>query len=394
MNPTFGRRDDWALFTQGFRPFFLAAAAWSIVAIAIWVWTLATGAVFPSRFDPLAWHIHEMLFGFGMAAVAGFLLTAIPNWTQRLPISGPPLAALVMLWLVGRIVCLISGLLPEWLATAADMAFPLALIAAAFREIVAGKNWRNLAILAPVTILSIGSLLMHLQLMGVNIPDALPWKIGLASMGILLSVIGGRIVPSFTRNWLVKKGETRLPASKGWPDRLALASLHSALIGWAVFPDSRIVGCMALAGAAANFWRLARWRGYLTRTEPLLLILHVGYGWLAFSVALIGLALITTAVPEAAAIHALTVGAMGTMILAVMTRATRGHTGRTLTADGATRDIFVLVNVAALIRVVAEFFPGWGIWPFVLAAFAWGAAFLYYIAAYARMLVLRRFADG
>src|SRR5580698_3601759 len=129
-----------AVLTQGFRPFFLAASIWSIAALAIWIVMLTTGDTLPSRFDPLDWHIHEMMFGFVMAAIAGFLLTAIPNWTRRLPIHGRPLALLAGLWLLGRLVCLISALVPSWLAVAADLAFPTVLVAVAAREIVAGRN--------------------------------------------------------------------------------------------------------------------------------------------------------------------------------------------------------------------------------------------------------------
>ena len=377
------------LFTQGFRPFFLAGALWAVVAIALWVWMLLTAASFPSRFDPLSWHIHEMLFGFVMAVVAGFLLTAIPNWTRRLPISGPPLMALAALWLLGRIVTMMSLLMPEWLATLGDLAFPLALVGAAAREIIAGRNWRNLVVLAPVTILGAGNLLMHLQVMGLAIPDGLPWRLALAALGVLLSVIGGRIVPSFTRNWLVKKGEARLPAPMGWPDRAALGSLHTALFGWALFPASPIMGWLAVGAGIANLWRLARWHGNLTWEEPLLMILHVGYGWLAASSAMLGLASLTPLVPETAAVHALTVGAIGTMILAVMTRATRGHTGRALSADGATKVIFALVSVAGVFRVVAEFRPDAALALILVAAALWSGAFLTFAVAYGRMLLFR-----
>lgn len=141
--------------TQGFRPFFLAAGLWSAAALALWIIMLTAGIELPSRFDPLAWHIHEMLFGFVMAAVAGFLLTAIPTWTGRLPLSGGPLALLAGLWLLGRIACLVSSLVPVWLAIAADLSFPVLLVAIVAREIIAGRNWRNLPLVAPVTVLGI-----------------------------------------------------------------------------------------------------------------------------------------------------------------------------------------------------------------------------------------------
>ncbi len=201
--------------TQGFRPFFLAAGLWAAAALMLWMVMLATGTALPSRFDPLSWHIHEMLFGFVMAAVAGFLLTAIPNWTKRLPIRGFPLALLAGLWLLGRIGCLISALVPAWLAVAADLAFPVVLATVVAREIITSKNWRNLPIVASVTVLGIANLLMHLEADGVAVPTGLGWRLGLAAVIVLISVMAGRIVPSFTRNWLAKRQIVNLPAVPG-----------------------------------------------------------------------------------------------------------------------------------------------------------------------------------
>jgi len=155
---------------------------------------LVTGMALPSRFDPLTWHIHEMLFGFVMAAIAGFLLTAIPNWTKRLPVSGVPLEILVALWLVGRVACFFSLLMPVWLGIAADLAFPLVLIAVATREIVAGRNWRNLVIVVPVALLVIANLLMHLEASGMAVAQGLGWRLGLGAIVALVTLIGGRII--------------------------------------------------------------------------------------------------------------------------------------------------------------------------------------------------------
>src|SRR4051794_10316707 len=189
----------------GFRPFFLFAALWSAAALLLWIVIFIAGESLPSRFDPLSWHIHEMLFGFVMAAIAGFLLTAIPNWTKRLPVRGFPLGVLVGLWLLGRLVCLTSLLVPSWLAGVADLSFPVVLVAVAGREIVAGRNWRNLPMVVPVTVLAIANLLMHLEANGFDQLDGTGWRLGLAAVLILISVVAGRIVPSFTRNWLAKQ---------------------------------------------------------------------------------------------------------------------------------------------------------------------------------------------
>jgi uncharacterized protein involved in response to NO len=286
-----------AVLTQGFRPFFLAAGIWSIAALAIWVVALASGSTLPSRFDPLSWHIHEMIFGFVMAAIAGFLLTAIPNWTRRLPISGYPLALLVGLWLLGRLVCLISALVPFWFATAADLSFPVVLVVVAAREVIAGRNWRNLPMVVPVTVLGIANLLMHLEAEGFAVPTGLGWRLGLVAVIILISVVAGRIVPSFTRNWLAKRGASELPSAHGPIDRLALGILHLGLLGWAFDVEARFVGPMLMVGAALNFLRMLRWHGGATSAEPLLMVLHIGYGWLVLGVGLLGLTMSGFRVP-------------------------------------------------------------------------------------------------
>jgi len=181
---------------------------------------------------------------------------------------------------LGRIVCLISSFTPIWLAIAADLSFPAFLVAVVAREIVAGRNWRNLLLVAPVTVLGIANLLMHLEAHGVAIPSGLGWRLGLSAVIALISVVAGRIVPSFTRNWLVKRENRDLPAIHGWVDRAALGTLHTALFGWAFFPDFRAVGVLLLFSAAFNLWRLSRWRGGAAFAEPLLFVLHVGYAWL------------------------------------------------------------------------------------------------------------------
>lgn len=376
-----------AFLTIGFRPFFLAAGLWAVAALTIWIVMLLTGAALPSRFDPLSWHIHEMLFGFVMAAIAGFLLTAVPNWTGRPPVRGAPLTLLALLWVLGRIACLVSALMPAWLSIGADLSFPAVLVGIIAREIVAGRNWRNLPMVAPVTVLGIANLLMHLEANGAPVRAGLGWHLALAAILILISVVAGRIVPGFTRNWLARRHGGALPAAPGWIDRLALGLLHAGLLGWAFFPDFRPVGAVLILAAIMNGWRLARWRGAATLREPLLFVLHLGYGWLVVGVALLGLAVVGAAVPESAAIHALTAGAFGTMILALMTRVTRGHTGRALAADARTGAIYALVTVAALTRVVAAFAPGWSMPLLVASAVLWIAAFGFFIGCYGPMLV-------
>lgn len=375
------------LFTVGLRPFFLAAALWAATALAIWIVVLNSGITLPSRFDPIAWHIHEMLFGFVMATIAGFLLTAIPNWTGRKPVAGKTLGGLAALWLLGRIACLISQDLPIWLSILADLAFPLALLIVVARELIGARNRRNIPLLLPIAALTIANLLMHLEANGVAVPDGLGWRLALAGILVLVSVIGGRIIPAFTRNWLTARKVDKLPTPHGPIDRLALATLHVGLFSWAIFPDAWPVGVLLLVSAVTNLWRLTRWQGLRTMPEPLLLILHIGYGWLCVGVGLLGASVLTFDVPQSAGIHAVTIGAIGTMILAVMSRATRGHSGRPLTSDAMTNLAYGCVISAALARLAAAFVIGPVMPLLILSASLWIIAFLLFVARYGSMLL-------
>lgn len=379
-----------ALLSYAFRPMFLAAGGWAIVAIAVWLAMYLGYLRLPTRFAPLAWHIHEMLFGFVMAAVAGFLLTAIPNWTGRPPVQGRPLALLVGLWLLGRIVCLISADLPSLPAIIADLSFPVALLTVAAREIIFSRNWRNLAMTAPLAVFIIADVLMHLESLRVSVPSGLGWRLGMVAPIMLISVIGGRIIPSFTRNWLLKRHSARLPAPRNAIDIATIGILHAGLLLWALLPDLRLAGGVLVIAAVLNAWRLARWAGGATLAEPLLFILHVGYGWVVVGVTLLGFSILDTGVTVASAIHALSAGAIGTMILAVMPRVTLGHTGRDLTANRATVSIFVLVNAAGITRVAASWNPGDVMILLVLSGACWIAAFALFEIVYGPMLLTRQ----
>lgn len=354
------------VFSVGFRPFFLLAAAWAALAVPVWLTAYVHGYAPRADLPAMFWHAHEMVYGFGLAAVAGFMLTAIPNWTGRLPVRGGGLAALALLWVAGRV----AFLLPPAFALL-DLAFGIALIAVVARELIAGRNWRNLPMLVALTFLVAGNALFHLGL------DP-ACRVGIATLLMLIALVGGRIVPSFTRNWLAKRGPgTKLPAPESALDRIALLVTLGALAAWLF----GIVWPAALAGAALAL-RLARWRGLATLREPLLFVLHAGYAWLALGLVLLGLE-----VQPQAALHALTVGAIGTMTLAVMTRASLGHTGRALTADAPTVSIYVLVTLAALLRVVSPFAGAQAVLLASFAGVAWSAAFATFAVHYGRMLV-------
>ncbi len=373
---------------------FLAAGSWAVLALALWIPMFLGYMQLPTRFSPLVWHIHEMLFGFVMAAIGGFLLTAIPNWTGRPPVAGYLLAVLAGLWLLGRIACSVSADLPAWLAILMDLSFPGALLVVAAREIIAGRSWRNLPITALLAAFVLADLLMHLESIGVSVPGGLGWRLALVVPILLISVIGGRIIPNFTRNWLLKRDGRRLPAPSDSADTAALDVLHAGLILWAVFPESRLIGLILITSAGLNGWRLLRWVGLATIAEPLLFILHLAYGWLVLGVALLGLSLFGIGVPLASAIHALTAGAIGTMIIAVMPRVTLGHTGRELTADRPTVAIFVLITAAAIMRVAASWNTSAMILLVALSGACWIGAFGLFEFIYGPMLLARRPGDA
>ena len=376
-----------AILSYGFRPMFFATGSWAIVAVTLWLAMFLGGLHMPTRLGPLAWHIHEMLFGFVMAAVAGFLLTAMPNWTRRSPIQGWHLALLVGLWLLGRMACLFSAYLPAWLAIIADLSFPLALLAVVARHVVAARSWRNLPMITPLSVFIIADVLMHLESLGMHGPNGLGWRLGVMAPVILISVIGGRIIPSFTHNWLVQRRTAQLPATHNAIDISAIGVLHAGLILWAALPNLHWAGIVLLIAAVLNAWRLARWAGNATLAEPLLFILHVGYGWVVVGTALLGLAVLNTGITVAAAIHALGTGAIGTMILAVMPRVTLGHTGRKLAAGKTTLVIFALATIAGVTRVAASWQPGDVEFLLLLSGACWIAAFGLFEIVYGPMLL-------
>ena len=370
----------------GFRPFFFGGATWAVVAIGLWLLSLSGALVLPTAFDPLGWHRHEMLFGFVGAIMCGFLLTAIPNWTGRLPIAGWPLLTLFGLWLAARLAVLCSALTGRLPAAVLDAGFFLVLAALGAREVVAAKN-RNVPVVGMILLFGIADAFDHAGNAGlIGAPD-IGWRAAIAIIVILISLIGGRITPSFTRNWMVKQGMTdRLPTQPGRFDTLAIAGTAIALIFWLATPDEPMAGFMLILAAALQLLRLARWGGWRTVRDPLVLILHVGYFWVPVGLFLLGWSSAGSAVTRSAAIHALTAGAMTTMILAVMTRASLGHTARELRADAATQAIYALVTLGAILRVAAGLGAGRYMAMIDTAGLLWGASLLLFLIAYAPVL--------
>jgi uncharacterized protein involved in response to NO len=386
MAPSHARDDQgWPILAAGFRPFFLLAAIQSALAIMVWLPAFYGELQLASAFAPRDWHVHEMLYGFLPAVVTGFLFTAIPNWTGRLPLRGTPLLALVAVWIAGRLCVTFSAATTWWVALAVDASFLLLVAAAAAREIIAGRNWHNLMVVLPVAILLAGNIAFHVEA-HVDGQADVAIRVGIAAVVLLISLIGGRIIPSFTRNWLVRENPGRLPAPFGRFDIIVIVMGALALSGWIVMPNHPVTGAaLALAGLA-HLARLSRWAGDRTFRERLLAILHVGYffvplGFLLNAAAAFGY------LPPSAGLHAWMAGGAGVMTLAVMTRATLGHTGQPLTASKATQAIYAAILVAAVSRVCAAIHPSFSEALLHVAALAWVAAFLIFALAFGPLLL-------
>ena len=368
------------LFSAGFRPFFLLGSLHAGLAILIWLPVFTGELRLVTAFVPRDWHVHELLYGYLPAVITGFLFTAIPNWTGRLPLRGRPLILLVALWLAGRLgVTFSAG--TGWLAAMLiDAALLFVVAAAAAREIIAGRKWNNLGVVGLVVLLFGGNVAFHLEA-HFNGTAEVGIRVGIAVVVLLISLIGGRIIPSFTRNWLVRENPGRLPVPFARFDMLTIAASAIALLFWIVQPDGPRTGVALAVAGAMHTIRLGRWAGDRTARERLLLILHIGYAFVPLGF-LLGAAAAFGQVPAAAGIHAWMAGAAGVMTLAVMSRASLGHTGQPLTASAATQAIYVAIIIAAIARICAVLEPAHSLPLLHLAALAWVAAFLGFAASY------------
>lgn len=377
-----------ALFSYGFRPFFLFGAIEAGVAIPLWLAVFAGLISLPSAFAPLDWHIHEMLFGYVGAVIGGFLLTAVPNWTGRLPIRGLPLAFLFAAWLGGRVAVSLSGVIGWGTAMAVDSLFLLLLGAVAAREIVAGRKWSNLKVVGIVILLALVNIAFHVEAHMEGVAEYAA-RAGIALVVMLISVIGGRIIPSFTRNWLARQGQGRMPIAFNRFDAVTMGAGAIALVVWVVAPSGRAVAAVLCLAGALHLIRLARWAGERTVADRLVLILHVAYAFIPTGFFLTALSALDLAAPGAG-VHAWTGGAIGTMTIAVMTRASLGHTGRPLVASPATQGLYIAVVTAALARVCASIEPSHAEVLFLVAGAAWTIAFLGFALTYGPLLCAAR----
>ncbi|UWR62603.1 NnrS family protein [Phaeobacter inhibens] len=378
-----------AILSYGFRPFFFLAALWAGLAMIAWIGLLSGALTLPIMLDPVSWHAKAFLFGYLSAVLAGFLLTAVPNWTGGAPLKGWPLLGLVLLWLAGRVTDLYTADLPAVVVAFVDVSFPLILGAVILREVIARRNWRNLVVLVLLGLHTLALLLVHLETAGGGYPaQGLGMRLGLATVIGMICLIGGRIIPSFTGNWLLKMGVDARPASPMQRlDKFVFAISLPALCIWVAAPDHIAAAVALTIFAMGHLLRLARWQGHRTAAEPLLAVLHLAYAMVPCGAVLMAISKIPhVPLDTAAAQHLWMAGAIGMMTLAVMIRATLGHTGRRLVAGPGAKLILLAVLVASVIRIVAGIGVGSAGWLYHLSAAAWCTAFFGYALVYGAAL--------
>jgi uncharacterized protein involved in response to NO len=374
-----------AFFSYGFRPFFFGAALFAGLAVPAWIVILAgvgNSAVLSAARD---WHVHEMVFGFLPAVITGFLLTAVPNWTDRPPIKGRALLLMFVLWLAGRLTMAIPSV-PSLLSALVDGAFFVTVAGVVWRELAAGNSWNHAPVGVVIGLYACANIVFHVLVLNGAEPDPAA-RMALALIMVLLAILGGRLTPNFTGEFLAGQGRTERPARFSRLDGASIALVAVAAVAWTLQPQAAVTGWLLVAAGLANLGRLSRWYGWLTRRESLVLILHLGYGWLALALLILGGAILGIGLPKEDAVHALTTGAVGVMTLAVMTRASLGHTGRPRHAGPATVAIYCLVFFGALLRV---FGPSTGLpTDLVLgvAAFGWSGAYLLFAVTYGPFLM-------
>ena len=380
------RPEPTALLSYGFRPFFLGAALWACIAMVLWIGLLSGFCNFAIGYGAIAWHAHEFLFGYIAAVMTGFLLTAIPNWTGRFPLQGMPLLALFLLWFAGRVAMLTT----DWIGTAAaamiDCAYLITLTAVISREIVAGSNWRNLRVAVLVALTAIANVVFQAEVLVYAGPNY-GLRLAVAAIVALIMVVGGRVTPSFTSNWLTRQGSQIRPAPLGRFDIGSIAIGGIALIAWVAAPDWYGTAVLLLVMAIAQATRLSRWTGARTLREPILFVLHLGYAFVPLGAFMLSISILwPRIVPASGALHAWTTGAMGLMTLAIMTRATLGHTGRDVFSTPTTVAIYGAMLVAALARIAAPLLPAFYYQTLLTAGVAWFSAFALFVLTYGPML--------
>lgn len=364
-----------ALWNLGFRPFYLLASIFSAISVLLWAAQSSGWLTFAYLQGPL-WHGHEMLFGFTMAVVAGFLLTAVRAWTGQPTPVGAPLMALAALWVAGRVLVLTPlGML----AALVNAAFPVALAVAIAIPLLRSRNVRNYFFVGLLVLMGALVAALHFALLGVfELPSRLGLVLGLDVMLFIMAVMGGRVIPMFTNNGVPGAGAAR----HALVEKLALGSVLLLFVADILQLPPGIIAAIALAGAIAHGVRLYLWRPWRTLSTPLVWILHAAYAWIVVHLALRGLSGVVE-FAESYAIHALTTGAIGGLTLGMMIRTARGHTARPLVADGWELTCFLLIQVAAVVRVFGGMVASALYLPSLqVSAVIWSAAFGLYAVRY------------
>ena len=379
-----------AILGYGFRPFFLLAGIHAAIAIPVWLVALLGHGSLRSPLPPLTWHAHEMLFGFILAAVAGFLLTAVPSWTGQRGYAGVPLLGLAVLWIAGRLVTSLPLGLPAGVVALIDLAFIPALVLTLLPALIRSGNLRNTVFIGMLAALFAANLNFHLA--GASSVD--PLMLGINLILLMVAMVGGRILPAFTSSGLKQQGiDVRI---RRYPplDIATLMAAFAILIIDIFFQGTTIAAVAALLTAALLALRMARWQGHRTLRQPIIWVLHIAYAWLPIGLALKAVWLFGAPIPETSWLHALTTGAFSTMILAVMSRVALGHTGRELVAPGLIVVAYYLITIAALLRVFGPilYAQGWRLW-MITSGLIWSLAFILFVVVYVPILCSRR-ADG
>ena len=375
-----------ALWNLGFRPFYLLASLFGASSVLLWIAQLS--GLLPGAYLPgPIWHGHEMLFGFATAVIAGFLLTAVPTWTQQAPLRGMPLMALALLWLAARILVLTPFALAT---TVANALFPLAVATAIAVPLLRTRNLRNLVFIGLLGLLGVLALTVHLSARGTwQVPALTGLQLGLDVVLLVMAIVAGRVVPMFTNNGVPGARATRHPLL----EKLALGTIVLLFVADLLQWDPLLITAIVWLGALAHGMRLFLWHPWRTLKTPLVWILHAAYAWIVVHLALRGLSGMGWVTPSAAT-HALTVGAIGALTLGMMTRTARGHTGLPLKAGPAELAMFILIQLAALTRVCGGVVASDHYLASVQASgLLWGAAFVLYAIRYWPLLTRPR-ADG
>jgi uncharacterized protein involved in response to NO len=384
-------QSSFTVFALGFRPFFLVAAAAAVILPALWLFTQA-GTLSPATYYGIVgWHGHEMIFGYTSAVIAGFFLTAVPNWTGMPTLGGKSLAALTALWIGGRLLPFFPASLPHWSIALVEVAFLPALAASLVKPLLRGSGRKINLIFPPILVLmALADILIHLQILGITDTTAYEGiQLALYLVVLVIVIIGGRVIPFFAGRVLPDASTSKWQAV----ERLSVGSLIALTAAEVLFPAPMLVGVLGALAAAAHSVRLAGWHTRKVWSFPLLWVLYVGYAWLVVGFGLVALAAAGLLLPYLA-LHALSVGAVGVLTLGMMARVALGHTGRPLQAAGPIVLAFVLVNLAAVTRVLLPIaFPGWYSALVQISGAIWIAAFLIFMAVYTPILIRPR-VDG